>query len=136
MILIKNMTIAIQKRPGTSLKGKPIVSLDGVTWYDPFGERILFNPTDLIYADKFWAELTSEKKENQKNIMAQNIIDAEKNGCLEMFVNPSGIVRDDKKRLSAYRVLAQQMGYQVGNFLFNPHLSKATAHLRKKEYLV
>ncbi len=121
-----------QKRPGGPLKGKPVEGLDE-RWYDPFGKPIKFEERDLIYAKRFWSH---NQPRGLREVMIENVLDSEKHGFLGCFVSSEGIDETNKEKLSAYRVLAQQMGYKLGKFIFNRPSFVAMAHITKSEYLI
>ena len=120
-----------QKRPGGTLKGKPVEGLDG-KWYDPFGNEIIFDSKDLEYSNRFWSH---SKPLGLKEVMIEDIITGEKSGSIGSFVSSDGILEDDREKLSAYKVLAQQIGYEVGQFSFNDGAYTALAPIRKSNYL-
>ena len=92
---------------------------------------------DGAHADRFWAEFTAGTKNpaklrlDQEKVMMKNIItqgsktpDQDGYGLFRMFAGPD---RPDK--MSAFRVMAQKAGYQMGEFKFNPSTSTAYAKL-------
>ncbi len=118
------------KRPGGPLRGRPVPGLDG-RWYDRYGES---GSPDEVFATEFW--LTKEcglraYAGELRIAMGENIRKAAQSGQLSYFVDPTGITDSDKMRLSAARQLAREMGYYVGNFVFNPNAYTATAIIEK-----
>lgn len=128
------------KRPGGPLRQKS-VSTEGVE-YDPFHPPKLFQKPDgtqklrggkkldkdEVYAARFW----EEKPEELREVMIDNICQAaEKEGFIGSFVDPSGITEKDKEKLSAYRQLARELGYEVGEFKFYPKAHTARAPIYK-----
>jgi len=87
------------------------------------------NEEDRLYASKFWNQhQTRGLREN----MIENIKTAEKGGSFSLFVSPIGITKTDKEKLSAYRVLADEIGYKIGGFKFNKKSYTAQASIKKK----
>ena len=125
------MIVQNKKRPGGLFKGKPGEGLNG-KWYDPFGKSIVFDHLDLDYSARFWSR---SRPKGLREVMIDNIITGEKEGSIGSFVSPDGILESDREKLSAYRVLAQQMGYEVGKFSFNKRAYTALASIRKVDYL-
>ncbi len=120
------------KRPGGPLKGKPVVGLDGRRWYDPFGEEIVFDPKDLEYSKRFWSH---NQPPEQRETMIENVLRAGETGFIGMSVDPTGITGAHREKLSALRVLARQMGYNVKQFIFDPRSYTAIASIKKAGYL-
>lgn len=114
-------------RPGGPLVGKPIQGSDG-RWYNQFKEEIKFDPKNVKFSDLFWSRNQPTAK---REAMMDNIISASGNGLLALIVDHGGITDMDKERLSAYRVLAKQMGYEVGLYRFNPASGNVTALICK-----
>lgn len=121
-----------RKMPGSNLKGKPVQGLEGA-WHDRHGKRIRFQEKDLTYSGKFWEKKSGGLKKDLKQAMMTNIEKAGKEGELHLFVGQKGIALDDKEKLSAYRVLAQQMGYEISEYKYNKGADTVTAKIRKKE---
>lgn len=116
-------------RPGGPLYGQPVQSVDGV-WYDQFGKPFESDrQRDLNYASRFWRR----QPPGMKNTMEENIRQAEKAGTFNVFVDRSGITEYDKEKLSAYRELAQQMGYKIGQFQYNERAWTVSAPIEKSE---
>lgn len=130
------------KRPGGPLRQKPI-SVGGVD-YDPFHPPKIFQNTDgteeIIggrkfdkdeeYADRFWAR----RAKGSREVMVEYVHKAaQKDGFISSFVDPSGITEKDREKLSAYRKLARELGYEVGDFKFSPDAYTAIAPIKKVE---
>lgn len=113
-----------QKRPGGELHGKPVQGLDG-QWYDKFGNPI---SEDAEYARRFWDR-------GQPNGMRSTMVDILESSIQResfgSFVDPSGITEYDKEKLSAYRMLAQELGYKIGKFTFNKKSYSVTAQITR-----
>jgi len=84
---------------------------------------------DLIYAERFW----EKKPPGMLETLTENLKTAAKLGWFGFFVSPSGINESDKARLSAYREFARGMGYEIGEFTFNPNTYVAKAPMKKIE---
>ena len=118
------------KRPGGPLQGRPSEGLDK-KWRDKFGELLTPEKAwDMEYAARFW----QHQPEGMREAMMSNIESAAKQNPPQIgyFVDPSGITEKDKERLSAYRVLAEEMGYEVGQYVFNKQSHAALAPIHKK----
>lgn len=112
------------KRPGGPLQGKIIQGPDG-KWYNEFGEQA---SKDDIYSHLFWSR---KQPPNLREAMMQNILSASQTGTFGVFVNPSGMTEEDKEKLSAYRVLARELGFEIGEFQFNKRSHNALATIKK-----
>jgi len=120
-------------RPGGELKGVPVQGLDG-QWYDIYGKKI---SKDKAFANLFWKKQEQKFKNEKfvkqlKETMEENIETGYKNsGKLGSFVDPKGITQEDKEKLSAYRLLAEELGYQVGEYKFDSNSFIASAKIDK-----
>lgn len=113
-----------QKRPGGELYGKPVQGLDG-QWYDKFGSPI---SEDEEYARRFWDKGQPKK---MRSTMVDILESSIQRGVFSSFVDPSGITEYDKEKLSAYRILAQELGYNMSKFTFNKNSHSATAQISR-----
>lgn len=110
----------MQIRPGGELYGRPVQGLDG-HWYDKYGTPI---SEDEEYSRRFWDKgQPKEMRSTMIGILESSI----QNGHFSSFVDPSGITEYDKEKLSAYRILARELGYTIGQFSFNKKSYIATA---------
>jgi len=83
---------------------------------------------DLPYAERFW----QRQPEGMREVMIENINEyALVSGLLTSFVNINGIDEKDREKLSAYRALARELGYEVGEYVFYPRDGIAAAPIRK-----
>jgi len=78
----------------------------------------------------FWSR---DQPRGKREAIIDNIISASETGLIGCFVNSGGITDYDKERLSAYRILAKQMGYEIGEYKFNPRSGNVTAPIRRQE---
>ncbi len=116
------------KRPGGVAYPRPPV-INGKT-YDPFhAPKSVQNPdgtqgfiggkeidTDTAYANRYWAR---EKFPDEMREVFQRAIERDApTGQTGLFVDKAGITETDKERLSALRKTAEELGYEVGNFVF------------------
>lgn len=76
---------------------------------DPVADRM---QRDLNYAVRFF----SRADEGMKEQMKQGILGAVKTGVLSLVVNINGLTELNKEKMSAYRYLADQMGFVIGQF--------------------
>jgi len=83
---------------------------------------------DKVYAERFWER---NKVQGLKDAMVENIRHAAERGQFSIFVSPDGISEDDKEKLSAYRQIARELGYEMGAYIFNKDTYGATAPLTK-----
>lgn len=142
---IKNEETPEKKRPGGEMVGNPKKDSDG-QWYNKLGEKI---SQDEAYSDLFWERQKKlgnkpELIEKQKAAMAGIIKDCVKPGetvgkfshAIEQVGGMTqelekGIPESDKEKLSAYRVLAKELGYEIGLFQKNPENWTVTAEIKK-----
>lgn len=82
---------------------------------------------DAAYAARFW----SNQPEGMREAMVTSIDSAASTGELGLFVDPGGITEKDRQRLSAYRALAKELGYDVGQYTFNPNSYAAIAPISR-----
>ena len=122
------MSFEKQNRPGGELYGRPSQDADG-KWRNQYGEELSEEESrDLEYATRFWESQPSGMRE----AMRENIEIAAQAGSISSFVDPKGISEKDKEKLSAYRVLAKEMGYEVGQYVTNRDSYTAVAPINKK----
>ena len=125
--------MGLEKRrlPGGALQGRAAQGQDN-KWRDQFGEVLDFNKAqDMDYAARFWAR--SQPTGMRENMMTIVESSANQNPPqLASFIDPSGITEKDKEKLSAYRVLAEEMGYEVGPYVLNNRSYTALAPIHKK----
>jgi len=127
------------KRPGGPLQGKPVEGLNG-QWYNQFGEKIedprknqLYDK-DVDYAQKFWSKGQPEGlREAMIESIQNSIKDGENEGVFSIFVNQQGLDENDKMKMSAYRQLAKENGYEISQFQFNAKTHNARAKITKIE---
>ncbi len=114
------------ERPGGELHTRPIQGSDG-QWQDGYGNRISETEArDIDYATRFWRQQPAGQKQAMQEII-QNQVEL---GKFSLFVSPSGISEGDEEKLSAYRLLAREMGYEIGSFHFNPNAHTVTAEIK------
>lgn len=58
---------------------------------------------------------------------------AKERGLFSLLVDKTGITEEDKRRLSAYRSIAREIGYEIGQFHFNKNTHTVTAEIKKIE---
>ena len=123
-------TMPRRKRPGGALRGKPVQGPKG-EWYNALGERINYS-VDLAYSRAFWKSFKHKAvAQGRYKIMRETIQnDAEKHGQIAILVGPQ-ITEESKAEMSAYRVLAKKMGYQIGLFTHHKRAHTATAPIKK-----
>jgi hypothetical protein len=114
-------------RPGGALVQRPVQGPDG-NWYMD-GRRISEEDArDYEYATRFW-------KRGQPETMRQNMTEiiekAVQEGTFYLFVDQEEMTDEDKERISAYRVLAKQIGYRVGGFTHQPGKPTACAPIER-----
>jgi len=91
---------------------------------------------DEAYSKAYWGSL--EKKLDRKGIdsMRQTIREyieeaVKTTGSISLLVDKT-IDEKDKAKMSAYRALAAEMGYEVGQFSVNKNSGTATAEIKTK----
>lgn len=52
-------------------------------------------------------------------------------GSISCFVSMTGFDEKDLEKLSAYRVLARELGYEVGHYVLNPREGTASAPISR-----
>ena len=129
--------------PGGEYKPRPI-EIDG-EFYDSLHPPKLFRGLDGkevyvggekldkndVYAERFWSR---DQPKGLKEVMTENIRKAtEERGTFTSFVGENGISDTDKEKLSAYRVLARETGYEIGEFAFDKKTGVASAPIRQIE---
>ena len=82
---------------------------------------------DQLYAAKFW----ENQPKGMREVMAANIETALKKGQFASFVSPNGLDEKDKAKLSAYRQLARDLGYEMGQFTAHPESHTVSAPVSK-----
>jgi hypothetical protein len=118
------------KRPGGPLTGKPIQSLDK-RWYDRFGEDIAGTlASDLELAAQYW---NRNRPSGAREAMKENIEIAFAHGQLAIAVDQPSASNEDILKLAAYRVLARELGYDIGKFQFHQNSGTATAGVTKSK---
>lgn len=70
---------------------------------------------DYEYARQYWIENRHLIPFGKFSIIMKHIAGSLPKGEIHFFVNPSGLDEGDKKMIGAYRTLARQMGYAVGD---------------------
>lgn len=97
---------------------------------------------DEIFAGRFWERQrdTGRSKEligkfrdrlkEQIKEMIQNSPVEEGKQFIKIFVTREGITEEDKEKLSAYRLLAKEFGYEIGAFNLNRKTGVATAEIK------
>ena len=83
---------------------------------------------DAEWAAKFW----EKQPRGMRSVMLENIANAVQQGPeISFFVDKDGITDDDRRRLSAYRQLAKENGYEIGEYRLNRDSWTVTAEIRK-----
>lgn len=82
---------------------------------------------DRLYAERFWASAP----EGMRVVYTTSIESAARIGTLSLFANREGIDERDKEKMSALRVLAQELGYEVGQFHLDKKQNTASAPIHK-----
>lgn len=114
------------KRPGGLLAGKPTQGFDG-KWYNQYGEPIEFDEKDLKYSERFW----SSQPKGMRETFMNNILNAANDGFLGIIISEKEFTEKDKERASAYRVLARQMGLEVGGYILNENARTIVAPIKR-----
>lgn len=104
-------------------------------------QKIVFESKDAVYAAQFWDQMSWDKGDvfatSMKEAMKTSIESAAKtigpdgNGQFSLFVTPEGMAEKDKQKISAYRELAKEMGFQIGPLKRNEKSGTATGTIRK-----
>ena len=108
-------------RPGGPLVERPVQGADG-NWYH-YGQMIpKKEAVDLDYAASFW----KNQPEGMEQTMMSVIETTAQEGTFWQYVDQEKMTDKDKEKISAYRVLAKQMGYSLGGFTHQS--GKPTGH--------
>ena len=83
---------------------------------------------DRVYAERFWAR----SPEGMRAAYQASIESAARTGTLSIFVNMEGLDEKDKEKMSAFRLLARELGYEVGQFRVDRNRATASAPIQKK----
>jgi len=124
------------KRPGGPLKSRFIQGLGG-EWRDPFGKRVTHPLVlrDLGYHAGFWerhAGLPEKTLVEMRKAMLESIEKALAAGSISIFVGPK-LSDEAREKLSAYKILARENGYEIGLFRHSKSAHTATAPIRTPE---
>lgn len=92
-------------------------------------ERGVSGPRDLDhnYAQRFWARVP----EGMRAAYQTSIESAARTGTLAIFVNMEGLDEKDREKMSALRLLAKELGYEVGQFRLDKRSGTVSASIRK-----
>jgi len=97
--------------------GKPIQRSDG-QWFDAYGKKMT---KDEAYSSMFWSKYAdSDLCTRMQDSMTEILKSSFDKGMFNLFVSKSGIEQEDKERISAFRILANKSGYNLGELKFNP----------------
>lgn len=88
--------------------------------------------TEEEYAQIFW-DHNKDKADEVQRVMTKTIHDGEKkDGTIRIFTDPKGASLGDWEKMAAYRTLAKELGYDIGDFKIHTKRNTfATAKLRK-----
>ncbi len=92
---------------------------------------------DVAYAMRYWEKRTDP---NTRKTMEEILTTALSKGAFHIAVyispNPAdGISEKDKEKLSAYRLLADEMGYELGPFVLQRDAGNVRSDIRKKRHI-
>ena len=115
-----------RKRPGGPLIEKPYQN-DSGRWFH-IGEEIPEQKAiDISYSIDFWRG----QPKGIREAMLGSLKTAFENQRLSIFVSPDGITDRDKMKISAYRVLGEEVGYKIGKFSFDKDTHVASGPIEK-----
>lgn len=143
---IENFNKNEKKRPGKELTIKPI-EIDGI-FYDPYNPPKLFEDSDgkknykggkeidrdEAYSMMFWSK---ERPDDLKDAMKDILNDSLKTGTVSIFAgaeeseNGFELEQESKEKLSAYRILAKELGYIIGPYKYNEKSGNVQATISK-----
>lgn len=83
---------------------------------------------DEEYAKRYWTRQPKGMKEVMEDYIRKS---ARERGLISHFVDPNKIAEDDKEKLSAFRLLAKQLGYEMGQYKFDKQTHTTTAEIKK-----
>jgi hypothetical protein len=98
------------------------------------------NPQDSQYATAFWVRMkqkgdafVASMREAMKSPIESAIktIGPNGEGQFAIFVTPEGMTDEERQKISAYREIAREMGYQIGPLKRNERSGTSTGIIRK-----
>lgn len=117
------------KRPGGELHIRNIQQPDG-TWKDGYGESLSpKDARDMAYAARFW----ERQPDGMLQVAKENLAKATESGQFSMVISPNGPDESDKEKMSAYRQLAKELGYDFGPFELHKNSHTITAQFQINE---
>lgn len=69
-----------------------------------------------MYAARYFARSPSGQKQALQGIVQKNA----PTGVISIFVDINGMTEEDREKLSAYVVVADEMGYTIGPWRYTP----------------
>jgi hypothetical protein len=143
---IKNFNKNEKKRPSKKLTIRPI-EIEG-KFYDPDNPPKLFEDSDgkknykggkeisrdEAYSMMFWSK---EKPDSLKDTMKDILNGSFKTGVISIFAgaekheNGFELEQESKEKLSAYRILAEELGYIIGPYKYNEKSGNVQATINK-----
>jgi uncharacterized membrane-anchored protein len=106
----------------------------------------LVKDADAEYAERYWQymrdtykfknqeayeKFVQSTKEQMKYQLEKSVDSESGEGTFNLMVDSSGITEHDKQRISAFRVIAREMGYGIEKFSFNENSGTATAPIKR-----
>ncbi len=91
------------------------------------GKPLERDQADKLYSERFWQRQPKGVRESMIDIIKERA----EGGSFVIAVDPRGITDDDREKLSAYRDLAKQIGYEVGEYKFESKSHIVHAPIKK-----
>lgn len=103
---------------------RPIIGLPRLLHFKEWLLDEALRPEDQQYAQRW----LSSRAPGTVQAIKQNIEQAAATGEISLFVDINGITDEDKGRLSAYRVIANQIGFEIGQWRYDRSKGTGSAH--------
>lgn len=135
------------KLPGQPLEQAPI-EIDG-RFYDPFNPpkqyygkegQMLFKGGEEITRDEAYSKMFWRHKGHVKGLreaMIDSLKSSISEGIIGVFVGveerdyKTELIQESREKLSAYRVLAKELGYEIGPYTFHKDSGSVVAKMTK-----
>ncbi|MEK7571064.1 MAG: hypothetical protein AAB553_02210 [Patescibacteria group bacterium] len=105
-------------------------------FFDPANSdrELTKDESDRMYSAAYWYENRETIPYGLRDQMISNIRSAGEpggNGQIGTFVDPEGITEKDRMKMSAYKVLAEELGYEVGEYTHHQKTHNVNAPISK-----
>ena len=93
---------------------------------------------DTVYSERYWERQNQKYPgavEGLRQAFADNIhraVGPDGSGYVSSFISTDGLTEDDKEKLAAYRKMATELGYDVGEYVLHLNSGTAVAPIKKR----